>query len=50
MESNEFFIRELLSAFEPILDALSLKSNLDENGKKVEICLADDPVRTSIAL
>ncbi|KAL4582917.1 hypothetical protein LXL04_007478 [Taraxacum kok-saghyz] len=48
--SNEFFMRELLPAFEPMLEALSLKSNLDENGKKVEICLADDPVRTSIAL
>lgn len=48
--SNEFFIRELLPPFERVLEALSLASNLEENGKRVEICLADDPVRASIAL
>ncbi|KAL7605184.1 hypothetical protein Lser_V15G19351 [Lactuca serriola] len=50
IDSNEFFIRELLPSFEMMLDALSLKSNVEENGRKVEICLRDDPVRTSIAL
>lgn len=45
IDSNEF-----LKSFEPILESLSLKSDLQENGKRVEICLADDPVRTSISL
>nr|XP_043616454.1 peptide-N(4)-(N-acetyl-beta-glucosaminyl)asparagine amidase isoform X2 [Erigeron canadensis] len=42
-------IRELLASFNPMLDALSLKSKQEANGK-VEIFLADDPVKASLAL
>lgn len=42
-------IRELLPSFNPMLDALSLKSKVETNGK-VEICLADNPVKASLAL
>lgn len=42
-------IREVLPSFNPMLEALSLKSKVETNGK-VEICLADDPVRASLAL
>ncbi|KAI3784297.1 hypothetical protein L1987_43394 [Smallanthus sonchifolius] len=42
--------RELLPSFNPMLDALSLKSKVETNGK-LEICLADDnPVKASLAL
>ncbi|XP_052194521.1 peptide-N(4)-(N-acetyl-beta-glucosaminyl)asparagine amidase isoform X2 [Diospyros lotus] len=40
---------QMLPSFAQLLDALSLKSKLDLDGR-VEICLAGDPVRTSIAL
>ncbi|PWA80807.1 peptide-N-glycanase 1 [Artemisia annua] len=42
-------IREVLPSFNPMLEALSLKCKVETNGK-VEICLADDPVRASLAL
>ncbi|GJU09724.1 peptide-N(4)-(N-acetyl-beta-glucosaminyl) asparagine amidase [Tanacetum coccineum] len=41
-------IREVLPSFNPMLEALSLKCKVETNGK-VEICLADDPVRASLA-
>ncbi|KAM0034166.1 putative peptide-N(4)-(N-acetyl-beta-glucosaminyl)asparagine amidase [Helianthus debilis subsp. tardiflorus] len=48
VDSNR--IPELLPSFNPMLDALSLKSKVETNGK-VEICLADDnPVKASLAL
>lgn len=48
IDSN--LIRELLQSFNPMLDALSLKSKVETNGK-VEICLADNnPVKASLAL
>lgn len=47
VESN--LVHELLSSFNPMLDALSLKSKQEANGK-VEICLANNPVKTSLAL
>ncbi|KAI7756431.1 hypothetical protein M8C21_008496 [Ambrosia artemisiifolia] len=48
IDSNK--IVELLPSFNPMLDALSLKSKVETNGK-VEICLAgDNPVKASVAL
>ncbi|KAI3669334.1 hypothetical protein L6452_40566 [Arctium lappa] len=49
LKDAKFFIRELLPSFNLMLDALSLKSKLEADGK-VEICLADEPVRTSMVL
>ncbi|KVH92225.1 peptide-N(4)-(N-acetyl-beta-glucosaminyl)asparagine amidase isoform X1 [Cynara cardunculus var. scolymus] len=49
LKDAKFFIRELWPSFNLMLDALSLKSNLEAN-EKVEICVADEPVRTSMAL
>ncbi|KAM7511832.1 hypothetical protein LguiB_010707 [Lonicera macranthoides] len=45
----QYFFNQILPSFGQLLDALSLKSELNTNGK-VEICLASDPVRTSLAL
>ncbi|KAK1432379.1 hypothetical protein QVD17_09275 [Tagetes erecta] len=48
IDSN--LIRELLPSFNPMLDALSLESKVETNGK-VEICLGDNiPVKASLAL
>ncbi|KAL8231859.1 hypothetical protein R6Q57_001637 [Mikania cordata] len=48
IDSN--LIRELLQSFNPMLDALSLKSKVETDGK-IEICLADsNPVKASLAL
>ncbi|XP_059652725.1 peptide-N(4)-(N-acetyl-beta-glucosaminyl)asparagine amidase [Cornus florida] len=44
----QYFVNQLLPSFNQLLDALSLKSEL-VNGS-VDICLAADPVKTSIAL
>ncbi|XP_059435376.1 peptide-N(4)-(N-acetyl-beta-glucosaminyl)asparagine amidase isoform X2 [Corylus avellana] len=43
------FVHQLLPSFAELLDALSLKSMGDPDGK-VDICLAGDPVKTSLAL
>lgn len=43
------FVHQLLPSFAELLDALSLKSMVDPDGK-VDICLAGDPVKTSLAL
>lgn len=45
----QYFFNQILPSFGQLLDALSLKSELNTNGK-VEICLASDPVKTSLAL
>ncbi|XP_076936047.1 peptide-N(4)-(N-acetyl-beta-glucosaminyl)asparagine amidase-like isoform X1 [Bidens hawaiensis] len=43
-------LRELLRSFNPMLDALSLKSKVETDGK-VEICVGDNnPVKASLAL
>lgn len=47
VDSN--IIHEISPYLDPMLDALSLKSKVQTNGK-VEICLADNPVKTSLAL
>ncbi|KAI7756432.1 hypothetical protein M8C21_008497 [Ambrosia artemisiifolia] len=48
IDSNK--ILDLLPSFNPMLDALSLKSKVETNGK-VEICLdGDNPVKASVAL
>ncbi|KAJ6762921.1 PEPTIDE-N(4)-(N-ACETYL-BETA-GLUCOSAMINYL)ASPARAGINE AMIDASE [Salix purpurea] len=43
------FILHLLPYFEELINALSLKSKIDTDGK-VDICLASDPVNTSLGL
>ncbi|XP_019258725.1 PREDICTED: peptide-N(4)-(N-acetyl-beta-glucosaminyl)asparagine amidase isoform X2 [Nicotiana attenuata] len=40
---------KILASFSQLLDALSLKSELGLNGS-IDVCLASDPVRTSVAL
>jgi peptide-N4-(N-acetyl-beta-glucosaminyl)asparagine amidase len=47
--STQDFVHQLLPSFAELLDALSLKSMMDPDGK-VDICLAGDPVKTSLAL
>jgi len=47
--NTQAFVHQLLPSFAELLDALSLKSMVDHDGK-VDICLAGDPVRTSLAL
>ncbi|KAE8010048.1 hypothetical protein FH972_006446 [Carpinus fangiana] len=47
--STQAFVHQLLPSFAELLDALSLKSMMDPDGK-VDICLAGDPVKTSLAL
>lgn len=42
-------IEKLLPSFDELLDALSLKKQVNTDGR-VEICLAGEPVRTSLAL
>lgn len=42
-------VRELLPSFSDLLNALSLKSDLDAEGR-VQICLAEDPVKASFTL
>ncbi|PSS10107.1 Peptide-N(4)-(N-acetyl-beta-glucosaminyl)asparagine amidase [Actinidia chinensis var. chinensis] len=44
-----YVFHQMLPSFEQLLDALSLKSELDASGR-VDIYLAADPVKTSIAL
>ncbi|KAJ9180117.1 hypothetical protein P3X46_008399 [Hevea brasiliensis] len=43
------FVLHLLPYFDQLLNALSLKSEIDTD-EKVNICLAGDPVKTSLAL
>ncbi|KAB5529427.1 hypothetical protein DKX38_019508 [Salix brachista] len=43
------FILHLLPYFDELINALSLKSKIDTDGK-VDICLASDPVNTSLGL
>ncbi|WCJ43905.1 Peptide-N(4)-(N-acetyl-beta-glucosaminyl)asparagine amidase [Euphorbia peplus] len=43
------FVLHLLPYFDELIDALSLRSEIDTN-EKVHICLAGDPVKTSLAL
>ncbi|XP_065852172.1 peptide-N(4)-(N-acetyl-beta-glucosaminyl)asparagine amidase [Euphorbia lathyris] len=43
------FVLHLLPYFDELIDALSLRSEIDTN-EEVYICLADDPVKTSLAL
>ncbi|KAL8166642.1 hypothetical protein V2J09_008141 [Rumex salicifolius] len=45
---THFFVHEMLPAFDELLTALHLKFELVTND--VSVCLADDPVRTSLAL
>uniref|UniRef100_A0A5B7BTB4 Putative peptide-N(4)-(N-acetyl-beta-glucosaminyl)asparagine amidase isoform X1 n=1 Tax=Davidia involucrata TaxID=16924 RepID=A0A5B7BTB4_DAVIN len=45
----QYSFHQMLPSFGQLLDALSLKSEADANGR-VDICLAADPVKTSIAL
>lgn len=47
--SGKFFVDQMLPSFGELLEALSLKSELGTDGT-VEICLAGDPVKTSLAL
>ncbi|XVF42169.1 hypothetical protein PTKIN_Ptkin01aG0338000 [Pterospermum kingtungense] len=42
-------VHQLLPSFTELLDALSLKSELDTNGI-ISVCLAGDPVKTALAL
>lgn len=49
IKGAQYFVDEMLPSFIPMLDALSLKSELEANGKVV-ICLSADPVKTSIAM
>lgn len=46
--SGDIFSK-MLASFDQLLDALSLKSELGVNGS-IDICLASDPVKTSVAL
>lgn len=46
---SESFVQKLLSSCDELLNALSLISKVETDGK-VEICLAGHPVKTSIAL
>ncbi|XP_016538394.2 peptide-N(4)-(N-acetyl-beta-glucosaminyl)asparagine amidase isoform X3 [Capsicum annuum] len=46
--SGDIFSK-MLASFGQLLDALSLKSELGVNGS-IDICLASDPVKTSVAL
>ncbi|KAL5566255.1 hypothetical protein UlMin_029419 [Ulmus minor] len=48
--SNESFVLRSLLSFDELLNALSLVSKMDTDGKKVDISLAGNPVKTSIAL
>jgi peptide-N4-(N-acetyl-beta-glucosaminyl)asparagine amidase len=48
-DSIQAFVHQLLPSFAELLDALSLKSKMDPDGR-VDICLAGDPVKTSLAL
>lgn len=48
-DSEKCFIDQMLPSFGDLLEALSLKSDLRTDGL-VQICLAGDPIRTSLAL
>ncbi|CAK9165870.1 unnamed protein product [Ilex paraguariensis] len=45
----QYVVNQMLPSFGQLLDALSLKMESDTNGR-IDICLASDPVKTSIAL
>ena len=48
-DTIQAFVQQLLPSFAELLDALSLKSKMDPDGR-VDICLAGDPIKTSLAL
>ncbi|KAJ8572995.1 hypothetical protein K7X08_009506 [Anisodus acutangulus] len=47
--SSGYIFNKMLASFSQLFDALSLKSELGVTGS-IDICLASDPVKTSIAL
>uniref|UniRef100_A0A2N9EEG5 Rad4/PNGase transglutaminase-like fold domain-containing protein n=1 Tax=Fagus sylvatica TaxID=28930 RepID=A0A2N9EEG5_FAGSY len=48
-DSIKAFVHQLLPSFGELLNAVSLKSKVDPDGR-VDICLAGDPIKTSLAL
>ncbi|KAL0455284.1 UNVERIFIED_CONTAM: Peptide-N(4)-(N-acetyl-beta-glucosaminyl)asparagine amidase [Sesamum latifolium] len=48
--STDLLSSKMLPAFGQLLDALSLKSEIGVDGTTTDICLASDPVKTSLAL
>ncbi|KAF8390849.1 hypothetical protein HHK36_023148 [Tetracentron sinense] len=49
LNASQFSVDQIMPAIAELLDAVSLKSELKPDGR-VNICLAGDPVKTSIAL